>query len=189
MKQLVFSAILLFTAFNAFTQNMTHTTPVRKRFTIGASVGGGVIHFTNGLESSETQGGFSLLNLKLGWFVNNDLAIYLNTPGQIYELNNKDRSFEGYIPSVQYWAADKWWVSGGFGVALDMPAIYEKRSELDEKNNWGKGVLLGTGYEIKQTKKWALDLQAHVFMASVKLDNGKSREGTSFTMGLGFTFY
>ncbi|MDW7693003.1 hypothetical protein R9C00_10265 [Flammeovirgaceae bacterium SG7u.111] len=186
MKQFVISIALLLLSLNTIAQSES---PIRKGFTIGASVGAGALHFTKGIETSETQGGISLPNLKIGWFVNDKLAIYLNTPGQIYELNNKDRSFEGYIPSVQYWAADRWWVTGGVGAALDTPALYEKKSDSDEKNNWGKGVLLGTGYELRQHKKWAVDLQARLYMASVKLENGQRREGSSFTLGLGFTFF
>lgn len=186
MKRFTLTAVLLLITFSIYAQSEQ---PTRKGFTIGGAAGIGVLHFTKGMESSETQGDISLPNMKVGWFVQDNLAIYLNTPGQIYEKDGSDRSFEGYIPSVQYWASNKWWISGGIGAALDTPAFYEKRSESNEKNNWGKGVLLSSGYELLQRKKWAIDIQARLYMASVKLDNGNRREGTAFSIALGFTLF
>lgn len=186
MKRLAVTTVLFLITFALFAQSEA---PIRKGFTIGGSAGIGALHFTKGMESSETQGDISLPNVKIGWFVKDNLAIYLNTPGQIYEQNGSDRSFEGFIPSIQYWTSDRWWISGGLGAALDTPAFYEKRSESEEKNNWGKGVLLSSGYELLQRKKWAIDIQARLYMASVKLDNGNRREGTAFSIALGFTLF
>ena len=55
------------------------TKPVRKGFTIGGSAGIGILHFTEGMEGNETSGNISLPNMKIGWFVKDDLAVYLNT--------------------------------------------------------------------------------------------------------------
>ena len=65
----------------------------------------------------------------------------------------------------------------------------KKESESEEKNNWGKGVLLSSGYELIQRKRWAMDIQARLYMASVKLDSGNRREGTAFSLAVGFTLF
>ena len=162
--------------------------PIKKGFTIGGSAGIGVLHFSKGMPSTETSGDISLPNMKIGWFIKDDLAIYLNTIGQIYDANGLDRSFEGIIPSVQYWTSDKWWISGGFGAALDTRAFYES-DRKSAKNEWGKGVLLASGYEFKQKTKWAMDVQARLFMASVTRDELENLEGTTFTIAFGFTLF
>jgi hypothetical protein len=165
-----------------------NTRPIRKGFTIGGSAGISVLHFTNGNAGNKTSGAISLPNLKIGWFLNDKLAILLNTTGQIYEANGLDRSFEGYIPSVQYWALDRWWVSGGFGAAWDTRAIYESKSK-SAKSEWGKGVLLSSGYELMQREKWAMNIQARLFMASVSREELENLEGTNFTLAIGFTLF
>ncbi|MEM8894717.1 MAG: hypothetical protein AAGC88_09075 [Bacteroidota bacterium] len=184
MKKLIIIAFALLGALNLQAQDQK---PIRKGFTIGGSAGVGVLHFTKGMSGSETQGDISLPNVKIGWFANERTALYLATAGQIYEVDGKDRSFEGFIPSVQYWTGDRMWISGGFGPALDTRAFYAS-SKDSRKSSWGKGVLLATGYEVTQRPKWAMDIQARLFMASVDQGVELGRlEGTSFTIAVGFT--
>jgi hypothetical protein len=184
MKHFIILAISLIMALSMQGQNES---PVRKGFTMGGSIGGGVVHFTKGLEASPTQGGISLPALKMGWFLNQRTAVYLNSAGLIYESQGLDRSFEGFVPTIQYWATQNWWISGGFGAALDTRALYEsKAASLESK--WGKGVLIGTGIEVLQREKWALDLQTNVYLASVQQSDGKL-EGATWTLGLGITLY
>ncbi|MEQ8239628.1 MAG: hypothetical protein RIA69_10470 [Cyclobacteriaceae bacterium] len=187
-KTIIIGIMVAILAFASNTSDAQNTKPVRKGFTIGGSAGIGVLHFTKGMTANETSGDISLPNMKIGWFVKDNLAVYLNTAGQIYETDGLDRSFEGIIPSIQYWTSDKWWVSGGFGAALDTRAFYESNSK-SAKNEWGKGVLLASGYEFKQKEKWAMDLQARLFMASVSRDDLENLEGTNFTIAFGFTLF
>lgn len=185
MKKLILISICLLAMYSANAQNQT---PTRKGFSIGASVGVGVLHFTQGGGDANTGADLSLPNLKIGWLFNERLGVYLNAPGQIYKEKGRDRSFEGLIPTVQYWPTNAWWISGGAGLAMDLPAFYEVKNVEDEDYNFGKGVLLSSGYEVIQGKKWAMDLQARLLMSSVNLDEGR-RDGTSFTIALGFNFY
>lgn len=184
MKKLIIFTIALLSVLRIQAQDQR---PVRQGFTIGGSAGIGVLHFTKGMQDKVTQGDISLPNMKIGWFANERTALYLNTTGQIYKSEGKDRSFEGFIPSVQYWTSDKWWISGGFGPALDTRAFYVSNKK-SRKNSWGKGVLLATGYEIKQRPKWVMDIQARLYMASVDQGAELGRlEGTNFTIAVGFT--
>ena len=187
-KTIIIGIMVAILALAGNISNAQGTQPVRKGFTAGASIGIGILHFTKGMVENETSGDISLPNLKIGWFVKDDLAVYLNTTSQVYELDGLDRSFEGYIPSIQYWTSDNWWVSGGFGAALDTRSLYESKRK-SAGSEWGKGVLLSSGYEFKQTEKWAMDVQARLFMASVSRDDLENLEGTNFTIAFGFTFF
>ncbi|MDF9797926.1 hypothetical protein OKW21_003189 [Catalinimonas alkaloidigena] len=185
MKKLILILICLLPMFSISAQNQQ---PIRKGFSIGASVGLGVLHFTQGGGDANTGADLSLPNLKLGWMINEKIGVFLNAPGQIYREKGRDRSFEGLIPAVQYWPANAWWISGGAGLGMDFPAFYDVENIEDKAFNFGKGVLLSAGYEVIQGKKWAMDVQAGLFMSSVHLDEGQ-RDGASFTLALGFNFY
>ena len=161
----------------------------RECFTFGASIGGGVLHFTSGNIGEATSGNLSLPNLKVGWMFKQNLGVFLNAPGQIYSENGKDRGFEGLIPSVQYWPADKFWVGAGFGLAMDFPAFYEVKNVKDEDWNLGKGALLSAGYEIMHRSNWTIDIQTKALMSSFKLDDGTRKEGANFAIGVGFNFF
>lgn len=186
MKKLIFT---FFIALIAILDIQAQTEkPIRKGFTAGAFVGVGALHFTEGMSEKTTRGGISLPNLKMGWFVSPRTAIYVNTVGQIYESEGVDRSFEGIVPSIQFWATDKWWLSGGYGASLDTRALYESKSQ-SRKSDWGKGVLLATGYELLQRERWALDLQTRLYMARVSRDEGGNLDGTNFSIGVGISLF
>jgi len=90
---------------------------------------------------------------------------------------------------VQYWVKNRWWINGGVGLAMDFPALYDIDKSKDQDWNFGVAVGLSTGIELVQKKKYALDLQAKLHMASVNLENNQQREGVSFSIGIGFNWY
>ncbi|MEQ8555258.1 MAG: hypothetical protein RIC06_21670 [Cyclobacteriaceae bacterium] len=184
MKRTLLAIIFILQLATTYAQHY----PEREGFSIGGSIGGGVLHFTSGFEDNQTTGDLALPNLKLGWMVKDNLGLYLNLPGQIYKENGKDRSFEGLIPSVQYWPGNRFWLSGGFGVAMDFPAFYEVKNINDETWNWGKGALIGMGFEVLQRKKFTIDIQARMLMSSFKVNDGR-KEGANFSMAVGFNYY
>ncbi|SHM55830.1 hypothetical protein SAMN04488057_102139 [Cyclobacterium lianum] len=184
-KQIFILFIGLITSLNIQAQTEN---PNRKGFTAGASLGVGALHFTDGMSEKTTRGGISLPNLKMGWFVSPRTAIYVNTVGQIYESEGVDRSFEGIIPSIQYWATNKWWVSAGYGASLDMKALYESEAD-SKKSEWGKGVLISTGYEVLQRQKWALDIQSRFYMARVTRKEDGNLDATNFSLGVGISLF
>ena len=161
----------------------------RKGLSFGASFGAGVLHFTSGYSGDQTSGDISLPNLKAGWMFNQNLGAFLNAPGQLYSEGGKDRSFEGLIPSVQYWPTNRLWVSAGFGMAMDFPAFYQVKKVKDEKWNLGKGALVSLGFEVLQRPNWTIDIQSKALMSSFKLDEGGRKAGANFTLGVGFNFY
>jgi len=188
MKTL-FLIILTFFALSLFAQEADNSIQ-REGFVIGFGVGGGVISISDSNQEvpfDKARGGISFPNLKLGWMLNNRLAILGTFPGMIYKYEGKDRSFDAIIPSVQYWVKDRWWINGGFGLAIDGPALYK---DLDDESwNFGYAVTASTGYELIQKKKFALDLQTNLQLGRVFMDNDEHRDGVAFSVGLGFNWY
>ncbi len=189
MKNLLILFITLCT-FSLFGQE-TNSTIERKGFVIGFGIGGGVISISDSDQEvpfDEAQGGGSFPNLKLGWMVNDRLAILGIYSGMSYDYQDKDRSFDAFMPSVQYWLKDRWWVNAGVGLAMDFPAIYEDNIK-DENWNFGKAVAFSTGYELVQKKKFALDLQTQLLMGTSYVGKNKHRDAVVFSVGLGFNWY
>ena len=190
MKNLI---ILVFTfcTLAAFGQNSGNTIE-RKGFVIGFGVGSGVISIANSNDDKpfdEAQVGINFPSLKLGWMVSDRMAVLASFPGMIYDSDGKDRSFDAFLPSVQYWASDRWWLNGGIGLAMDIPAFYEADDFLDEPWNYGCAVAISTGFELVQKKKFALDLQTKLHMGRVYLEEDGHRDGVAFSIGLGFNWY
>lgn len=187
----VFILILTFCTLSAFGQDFEPTLE-RNGFIFGFSVGGGVVSISDSNQEvpfDEAQGGISFPDLKFGWMVNDRLAILATMPGMIYEYEGKDRSFDAFIPSVQYWVKDRWWINGGIGLAMDFPALYEVSRIKDEDWNFGCAVAASTGFELVHKKNFVLDLQSKILLGQVFLDNDQHRDGVAFTIGLGFNWY
>lgn len=164
----------------------------RKGFVIGIGVGVGTISMANSNDEvpfDEGQGGLSLPNLKLGWMVHDRLAILAAFPGMVYEHEGIDRSFEAFVPSVQYWLNDQWWINGGFGLAMDVPAFYEFDALDDADWNFGCALALSAGYEFVQRKNFTIDFQTKLHLGRVYWDNDEYRDAAVFTVGVGFNWY
>lgn len=189
MKNLL---VFVFTFCTLLSYGQNKTSQIeRKGFVIGFGVGGGVISTSDSDQEvafDNAQGGGSFPNLKLGWMVNDRLAILGMYAGMIYENQGKDRSFDALMPSVQYWVKDRWWVNAGAGLAMDFPALYEDNIE-DEDWNFGGAVAFSTGYELLRKKSFVLDLQTQLQMGWTNLDNDIDRDVVVLSIGLGFNWY
>ena len=189
MKNLLILFITLCT-FSLFGQE-TNSMIERKGFVLGFGIGGGVISISDSdqeIPFDKAQGGGSFPNLKFGWMVNDRLAILGLYSGMGYKYQDKNRSFDAFMPSVQYWVKDRWWVNAGAGLAMDFPAFYEDNIE-DEDWNFGGAVAFSTGYELVQKKHFALDLQTQLQMGWTNLDNDRNRDAVVLSIGLGFNWY
>lgn len=164
----------------------------RKGFVIGFGAGGGVISISDSdaeVPFDRSASGISFPNLKIGFMLNDDLALLATFPGMIYEYEGKDRSFDAFIPSLQYWFQDRWWVNGGIGLAMDMPAFYEIEEGENETFNFGCAVAVGAGYELVQKGNYTLDLQTRLHLGRVLLEDDRHRDGVVFSVGVGFNWY
>ena len=163
----------------------------RKGFVIGIGVSAGAISISDNTQEvpfDKAHGGFSLPNLKIGFMLTERMALLATFPGMNYEYEGKDRSFDALVPTLQYWVSDRWWVNGGFGLAMDLPAFYEKNAR-NEDYNFGCAVAAGVGYEVVQSGKFTIDIQSNVQLGRVFLDEGVYRDAAAISFGVGFNWY
>ncbi len=169
----------------------SETTTVREGFIFEFVVGGGIISLEDsaGIQTfDKSQGTFVFPDLKFGYMLNDRLAITAAMPGNIYEFQDNDRNFGGFIPSVQYWVKDRWWIHGGIGLAIDSPALYDIKDDVNDDWNFGTAVMVSTGYEFYKKKNFALNIQSKLVLGSVSLDGNADRDAVIFNIGIGFSW-
>lgn len=177
----------------AFAQNTdAKTISKRQGFTFEFTLGGGLISLEDsaGIQTfDESQGTFVFPDVKLGYMLNENLAITISIPGNIYEFQDNDRHFGGFIPSVQYWIKDRWWIHGGFGLAIDSPAIYDIKDDVNDDWNFGHAVMFSSGHEIYKKKNFALNVQSKLLLGRANLGNDAYRDAVIFNVGIGFNWF
>ncbi|WP_338358150.1 hypothetical protein [Yeosuana marina] len=186
-------ALILMSTLSFAQNNSTiDTTSKRDGFIFEFSLGGGVISIEDsyGLQTfDKSQGAISFPELKFGYMLNDKLAVTLSMPGNIYEFQDYDRHFGGLIPSVQYWVKDCWWIHGGVGLAIDSPALYDIKDNVNDDWNFGCAVMASTGYEIYKKNNFALNVQSKLMMGRAFLDGDAHRDAVTFNIGLGFSWF
>lgn len=167
------------------------STTQRDGFIFEFAVGGGIISLEDsaGIQTfDKSQGTFVFPDLKFGYMLNERLAITASLPGNIYEFQDNDRHFGGFIPSVQYWVKDRWWIHGGIGLAIDSPALYDIKDDVNDDWNFGCAVMASTGYEVYKKKNFALNVQSKLVLGRAFLDGDANRDAVIFNIGLGFSW-
>jgi len=183
-------ALLSITAYAQKTNSETITQ--REGFMFEFVVGGGSISIEDsaGIQTfDKSQGTFVFPDLKLGYMLNDNFAITLSMPGNIYEFQDNDRNFGGLIPSVQYWVKNNWWIHGGIGLAIDSPALYDIKDDVNDDWNFGTAVMISTGYEFYKKKNFALNVQSKLVLGHASLDGDAERDAAIFNVGLGFSWF
>jgi len=184
---------LMLTSIVGFAQSnsIIEETSKREGFIFEFSLGGGVISVedTEGIQTfDKAQEAISFPELKFGYMLNDNLAITASMPGMIYEFQNNDRHFGGFIPSVQYWVKDRWWIHGGIGLAIDSPALYDIKDNVNDDWNFGCAIMASTGYEFYKKKNFALNVQSKLVMGRAFLEGDAHRDAVTFNIGLGFSW-
>jgi len=141
-------------------------------------------------------GSASFPNLRVGCMVSDRTAFLLQLPGNIYrhrgldaEDRDRDRAFEGIIPSLQRWLTDRWWIVGGVGLALDSPAFYDIEDSSERVFHVGVSAEAGAGYEVWRSGGYSLDLQGRVLYGRATLPRGDHLEGYAINAMVGFSSY
>ena len=194
IKLKIMYIVLMLMSSLAFAQNNStiETTSKRDGFIFEFSLGGGVISVedSEGIQTfDKSQSAISFPELKFGYMLNDKLALTASMPGMIYEFDDNDRHFGGFIPSVQYWVKDRWWIHGGIGLAIDSPALYDIKDDVNEDWNFGCAVIASTGYEFYKKKNFALNVQSKIVMGRTFLDGDVHRDAVTFNIGLGFSWF
>ncbi|PTX62099.1 hypothetical protein C8N46_103197 [Kordia periserrulae] len=195
-KQSILMAFVVFIVMSTitFAQNNSTTEIASKRegFMFEFAVGGGIISIedSKGIQTfDKSQGALSFPELKFGYMLNDKFAITASIPGMIYEFQDNDRHFGAFIPSVQYWVKNRWWIHGGVGLAIDSPALYDIKDNVNDDWNVGCAFMASTGYEIYKKKNFALNLQSKLVMGRAFLTGNAHRDVVSFNIGLGFSWF
>lgn len=192
LSRMAYTALVLVSSITYAQNTNTETTSQRKGFMFEFVVGGGVISLEDsvGIQTfDKAQGTFVFPDLKFGYMLNERLAITASLPGNIYEFQDNDRNFGAFIPSIQYWVKDRWWIHGGIGLAIDSPALYDIKDTVNDDWNFGAAVMASTGYEIYKKKNFALNIQSKLVLGNVSLDRGVDRDAVIFNVGLGFSWF
>jgi len=167
------------------------TTTQRDGFIFEFVVGGGIISIEDSADIQtfdKSQGTFVFPDLKFGYMLNEKLGLTVSMPGNIYEFQDNDRNFGGFIPSVQYWVKDRWWIHGGIGLAIDSPALYDIKDNVNDDWNFGCAVMASSGYEIYKKKNFALNVQSKLVLGRASLEGDAHRDAVIFNVGLGFSW-
>lgn len=185
-------SFLIISAWLIATSVLAQTSPVRDGFFMGAAVGSSSVSLSSNLIGSHKQGGGTLPNLKFGWMLNRKTALTVVLPGTVYKFKwegrERDRGFEGIIPSAQFWATNRFWLLGGAGLGMDAPTFYDIKGASERKFYFGAAGLAAAGFEIWRRGDFALDLQARAHFGFVSAAEGR-REGIAFSILLGANWY
>lgn len=194
-KQIVLRVVCIAIAFvsnTTYAQNTnSESTTQRDGFIFEFVAGGGIISVENsaGIQTfDKSQGTFVFPDLKFGYMLNEKLAITAALPGNIYEFKDNDRNFGGFIPSLQYWVKDRWWIHGGIGLAIDSPALYDIKDDVNDDWNFGCAIMASTGYEIYKKNNFALNVQSKLVLGRASIDKDVHRDAVIFNTGLGFSW-
>jgi len=139
----------------------------RKGFVFGGAAGVSYIQVSApvGLPD-EKQTGMCFPNLKVGYMLTPRLALlmYLPRTSYVYKGDGRERGrgFESFIPSVQYWTNDRFWLIAGAGLDMDAPVFYDMKEKSERKFYFGPAAVAGAGYEFFRKGRIALDVQGQI---------------------------
>jgi hypothetical protein len=158
----------------------------RKGFVISLGLGAGLLTL-NTNDTSKVAFSTTLPNIKLGYMLSKNFALFVLLPGANYKYKGKDRGFEAATIAGQYWLKNKWWILGGTGLTFDAPAFYTVKDPKTAEFYTGiPAVTFATGYEVWHKGRFAIDLQYRLFFGKSNLTNNGERKGISnmFILGL-----
>jgi hypothetical protein len=185
---LIFICFLLFNTLYGQSSEGNNTFQ-RQGVVFGVGLGAGSLTLNT---NDTTSNAFSttLPNIKVGYMINNRLAILALLPGANYKYKGKDRGFEAITIAAEYWAKEKWRVMAGVGLTFDAPAFYTVKDPKTAEFYTGFPALTaGTGYEIYHKGTFAIDLQYRFFYGQSNLSNDGFRKGFSNMFIVGFNWY
>ncbi len=166
--------IFLLISFSCIAQNNSQNFE-RKGFIFGTSIGASYLNLQFEGEQNQNTVAASFPNFKIGYMISKNTALLLHLPGSVYNYTlsgrQRDRGFEGIIPSVQYWNNHNMWFLAGVGISMDAPAFYDIKTEDERKFYFGYGIIASAGYEIWKKGRFAIDIQARMHYGELKFEN------------------
>lgn len=192
---LLVASLMLTVPSGAFAQDVARP-PSRVGFVFGAAVGVSRTALSGPGVDGRPHLAPSFPDVQFGHMLSDRVAMLVLLPGSTYtyDSNNaadrvRTRGFEGIVPSVQYWVADRMWVKGGVGLALDAPAFYDIRNASERAFHFGPGFSVSTGVEAWRRARHAVDLRAQWHGGRVPLPGGAHHQGSVLSVLVGVTRY
>ncbi len=189
------ASLLLVVPASAVAQEARARSP-RQGFVFGAALGAGRISLSGPGVDGASHWAPSFPDVQFGHMLSDRLALLVLLPGATYTYTGLDaadrqrtRGFEGIVPSVQYWVADRVWVKGGAGLALDAPAFYAIRNAGERAFHVGPGFSTSVGFDVWRQARYAVDVRAQWHGGRVQLPGGSRRQGSALSVLVGFTRY
>ncbi len=189
MRYIFLLLLVLFKA-STFAQKQVEKKAIdRKGVIVGLGLGAGTLTL-NTHDTTQVSFSTTIPNIKVGYMVNENIAILALLPGANYKYNKKDRGFEAFIIGSQYWFQNNWWVLGGVGLTFDAPAFYTVKDPKTAGFYTGfPAYTFATGFEVWHKGRFALDIQYRFFKGKSNLPNNGHREGFSNMFIVGFNWY
>ncbi len=186
------SSLSILMLLSVFLYGQEKTTITRSGFCFSLSAGISTVHLQYPTREISNQITGSFPNMKIGMMLNDKTALMLSLPGSVYSYSRsgrqRDRGFEGIVPTVQYWPTSRLWINAGLGLGMDAPAFYDIKDESERKFYFGGAALLSCGYEVWQGKRTAFDLQLRLHAGNSKQSEGIVT-GISGELLFGFNLY
>lgn len=190
MQRLLFLIFLQIVTLDLHAQSDENSTAnIRKGLTIGIGVGLGKLKLVEDNKTTRSTT-ITLPNLRIGYFVNENIALQLLLPSAPYRSENTTRSFEGIMLSCQYWIRTHWWIQNGIGVTMDAPAFWTVHDLEIVQFNFGiPSFSFATGYELWTKRNFAIDIQYRVHFGKANSGESDILKGMSNMIILGFSFH
>jgi len=110
------------------------TSVPERTLTIAVGPNGTVV--SEGPAKRELKVGFAPLSLSLGGFLSEDVALAFRIAGTSYFEDGDQFGHNFYGPIVEIWPGDRFYVSGGVGLALFGPNPLTSSSDADPEGGW-----------------------------------------------------
>ena len=176
-------AVLMLMAHIAPTLNAqaTKSAEARGRLRFGLATGVAGVSLGSLPGVAKTTGSNVALAWRVGYALSPRTAIMFNGASSVYTYTAsgrvRKRGFEALYPSVQYSVKPRFWVSGGAGINLDAPTFYDIRpSNVGERSFYrGFGALVSAGYEFRDFRAFAIEMQGRAHMGFNDIAQGRQR--------------
>jgi hypothetical protein len=196
MRTIIIYSLLLLSLWSRNALSADRPVLPKKGFVFGIQNGAGFINTSVSTDKNNFQSGHMAYNWKLGWMLNPKTALLLQGGISTYMYGGSTeaprqrlRGFEGLIPSVQCYPAERIWVAAGMGIGMDNPVFYDVKNQTEGKYYYGGfKTSLSAGYEFFKWKNKALDLQGRISYGTATVPEGK-RNSLAFDILLGFNLF
>jgi hypothetical protein len=156
--------------------------PMRSGLTFEANIGLGFIWARNEGRDSDTEGALAGLNLGLGGWLNDRMAVTGRIAGATFSPSDGVRFTQGFAgPSLQYWTDDHVWVGAGVGLGFARITVDGFGSDSET----GFALDLRAGYTFSQNTESTWNVSIEYTPAFFEVD-GRSLQINSFGILFGY---